>query len=119
MCDTRWFSFSNSVSNLHKITNSVLSALNENIEEGDKLAENLYDQLDNAFISTTMYLADLTNISKKLINTFQLEHLLISHFKLQFDVTIKTIETEFIGPEEIPPNYGTIFKKYLDDNYNS
>ena len=41
MCDTRWLSFSNSVSNLHKITNSVLSALNENIEEGDKLAENL------------------------------------------------------------------------------
>lgn len=119
MCDTRWLSFSNSVSNLHKIMNSVLSALNENIEEGDKLAESLYEQLDDTFISATMYLADLTNILKNLINTFQLEHLSISNFKLQLDVTIKTIEAEFIGSEEIPPNYGTIFKKYLDNNYNS
>lgn len=118
MCDTRWLSFSNSVSNLHKIMNSVLSALNENIE-GDKLAESLYEQLDDTFISATMYLADLTNILKNLINTFQLEHLSISNFKLQLDVTIKTIEAEFIGSEEIPPNYGTIFKKYLDNNYNS
>src|SRR5688500_13355402 len=106
MCDTRWLSFSNSVSNLHKIMNSVLSALNENIEEGDKLAESLYEQLDDTFISATMYLADLTNILKNLINTFQLEHLSISNFKLQLDVTIKTIEAEFIGSEEIPPNYG-------------
>jgi hypothetical protein len=98
--------------------NSVLSALNENIE-GDKLAESLYEQLDDTFISATMYLADLTNILKNLINTFQLEHLSISNFKLQLDVTIKTIEAEFIGSEEIPPNYGTIFKKYLDNNYNS
>jgi hypothetical protein len=99
--------------------NSVLSALNENIEEGDKLAEILYDQLDDAFISATMYLADLTNILKRLIKTFQLEHLSISHFKLQLDAAIKTIETEFIGSEEILPSYGTIFKKYLEDNHNS
>ena len=46
MCDTRWLSFSNSVSNLHQIMDSVLSALNENINEGDKLAEVLYEQID-------------------------------------------------------------------------
>ena len=97
---------------------SVLSTLDDYIEEGDGLAKALYEQLDDNFISATMYLADLTNILKKLINTFQLEHLSISHFKLQLDITIKTIETEFIGSEETPPNYGTIFKKYLDDNYN-
>lgn len=118
MCDTRWLSFSNSVSNLHKIMKSVLSTLNDYIEEGDRLAEILYEQLDDNFISATMYLADLTNILKKLINIFQLEHLSISQFKLQLDVTIKTIETEFIGSEEVPPNYGTIFKKHLEDNYN-
>ena len=39
MCDTRWLSFSNSVSNLHKIMNSVLSTLNDNIEEGDEHAD--------------------------------------------------------------------------------
>ena len=119
MCDTRWLSFSNSVSNLHKIMKSVLSTLNDYINEGDKLAEILYEQLDDTFILTTMYLADLTNILKKLINTFQLEHLSISHFKLELDIAIKTIETEFIGSEEVPPNYGTIFKKHLEDNYNS
>ena len=119
MCDTRWLSFSNSVSNLHKIMKSVLSTLNDYTEEGDRLAEVLYEQLDDTFISATMYLADLTNILKKLINTFQLEHLSVSHFKLQLNTTIKTIETEFIGSEEFPPNYGTIFKKYLDDNYSS
>ena len=72
MCDTRWLSFSNSVSNLHKIMKSVLSTLNDYINEGDKLAEILYEQLDDTFILSTMYLDDLTNILKKLINTFQL-----------------------------------------------
>ena len=43
---------------------SVLSALNENINEGDKLAEVLYEQMDQTFISATKYLADLTNILK-------------------------------------------------------
>ena len=111
-------SFSNSVGNLHKIMKSVLSTLDDYIEEGDGLAKALYEQLDDNFISATMYLADLTNILKKLINTFQLEHLSVSHFNLQLDVAIKTIENEFIGSEEVPPNYGTIFKKYLEDNYN-
>jgi len=97
---------------------SVLSTLDDYIEEGDGLAKALYEQLDDNFISATMYLADLTNILKKLINAFQLEHLSVSHFNLQLDVAIKTIENEFIGSEEVPPNYGTIFKKYLEDNYN-
>src|SRR5207244_8457257 len=89
---------------------SVLSALNENIQEGDKHAEVLYEQMDQTFISATKYLADLTNILKKLINIFQLEHLSLSHFKSQLDTTLKAIQTEFIGSEEIPPNYGTIFR---------
>jgi hypothetical protein len=97
---------------------SVLSTLADYIEEGDGLAKALYEQLDDNFISATMYLADLTNILKKLINAFQLEHLSVSHFNLQLDVAIKTIENEFIGSEEVPPNYGTIFKKYLEDNYD-
>jgi hAT family C-terminal dimerisation region len=97
---------------------SVLSALNENIQEGDKHAEVLYEQMDQTFISATKYLADLTNILKKLINIFQLEHLSLSHFKSQLDTTLKAIQTEFIGSEEIPPNYGTIFKKYLDEHNN-
>jgi len=77
---------------------SVLSTLNDYIEEGDRLAEILYEQLDDTFISATMYLADLTNILKKLINAFQLKHLSISHFKLQLMVQYS--------------------KKHLEDNYN-
>src|SRR6185369_3366000 len=116
MCDTRWLSFSNSVSNLHQIMGSVLSALSENINKGDKLAEVLYEQIDQTFISATKYLADLTNILKKLINIFQLEHLSLSHFKLQLDATLETIQTEFIGSEGIQPNYGIIFKEYLEEH---
>ena len=93
-----------------------MSTLNDYIEEGDRLAEILYEQLDDTFISATMYLADLTNTLKKLINTFQLEHLSISHFKLQLDATLETIQTEFIGSEEIQPNYGIIFKAYLEEH---
>ena len=104
------------MNNLHQIIDSILSALNENINEGDKLAEVLYEQIDQNFISATKYLADLTNILKKLINIFQLEHLSLPHFKLQLDATLEAIQTEFIGSEETQPNYGTIFKKYLDEH---
>jgi hypothetical protein len=104
------------VNNLHQIIDSILSALNENINEGDKLAEVLYEQMDQNFISATKYLANLTNILKKLINIFQLEHLSLPHFKSQLDNTLEAIQTEFIGSEETQPNYGTIFKKYLDEH---
>ena len=55
--------------------NSVLAAINDDVLEGDKQAEFLLDQLDQEFISATMFLADLTNMLKKLINIFQLENL--------------------------------------------
>ena len=55
--------------------NSVLAAINDDVMEGDKQAEFLLDQLDQEFISATMFLADLSNILKKLINIFQLENL--------------------------------------------
>ena len=55
--------------------NSVLAAINDDVIEGDKQAEFLLDQLDQEFISATMFLADLTNMLKKLINIFQLENL--------------------------------------------
>ena len=99
------------MNNLHQIIDSISSALNENINEGDKLAEVLYEQIDQNFISATKYLADLTNILKKLVNIFQLEHLSLPHFKLQLDATLEAIRSE-----ETQPNYGTIFKKYLDEH---
>src|SRR5437762_3412604 len=93
---------------------SVLSALNENIQEGDKHAEVLYEQMDQTFISATKYLADLTNILKKLINIFQLEHLSLSHFKSQLDTTLKAIQTEFIGSEETQYIDRIEFSKIID-----
>jgi hypothetical protein len=101
------------VSNLYKIIDSILAALNEDAIGGDRYAEILYEQIDQTFISATMYLADLTNILKKLINVFQLEYLSISLFRSQLDSTLETIQIEFIGSE---PNYGTIFKKYLEEH---
>ena len=88
--------------------NSVLAAINDDATEGDKQAELLLDQLDQEFISATMFLADLSNILKRLINTLQLENLSISKFKLALDNTIKDITSEFIGYVDILPNYGVI-----------
>ena len=81
LCDTRWLSFSNSVGNLYRIMDSVLAALDDDVKEGDRQAQLLYDQLDQDFILATMYFADLTNILKKLINIFQLDFLSLSQSK--------------------------------------
>lgn len=116
LCDTRWLSFSNSVSNLYKIMDSVLATLDDYVNEGDKHAQLLYDQLDQDFILATMYLADLTNILKKLINTFQLDFLSLSQFKKSLNNTINEIEYEFIDNEQFPSNNGLIFKEYLNKN---
>lgn len=99
--------------------NSVLAAINDDAMEGDKQAELLLDQLDQEFISATMFLADLANILKRLINIFQLENLSISKFISHLNNTIKEITSEFIGYEEVLPNYGIIFKNYLDESSNS
>ena len=120
LCDTRWLSFSNSVNNLYKILNSVLATLNDYVNEGDKQAQLLYNQLDQDFIFATTYFADLTNILKKLINTFQLDFLSLSLFKKSLNNTINEIEYEFIGNEQFPPNNGLIFKEYLNKhNFDS
>lgn len=99
--------------------NSVLAAINDDATEGDKQAEFLLDQLDQEFISATMFLADLTSILKKLINIFQLENLSVSKFIFYLNNTIKEITSEFIGYEEVLPSYGVIFKNYLDESSNS
>lgn len=99
--------------------NSVLAAINDDVMEGDKQAEFLLDQLDQEFISATMFLADLTNMLKKLINIFQLENLSVSKFSFHLNNTIREITSEFIGYEEVQPNYGTIFNNYLNESGNS
>jgi hypothetical protein len=114
LCDTRWLSFSNSVSNLYRIMNSVLAALDEDAKGGDRQARLLYDQLDQDFILATMYFADLTSILKKLINIFQLDFLSFSQFKKNLDNAIKELKYEFIGNEQSPPNNGHIFSTYLN-----
>ena len=60
------------------------------INDDAKQAELLLDQLDQEFISVTMFLADLTNILKRLINIFQLENLKICQYQnLYFTLTIQ------------------------------
>ena len=50
--NTRWLSMSNSVKNLHKISDSVINALRCNVEFDGKncLAKNLLDELDHNFV---------------------------------------------------------------------
>jgi hypothetical protein len=116
-CNTRWLSFSNSVSNLYRIMDSVLAALNEDAQDGDRQAQLLYNQLDHDFVLVTMYLADLTNILKKLINIFQLDFLSFSQFKKNLENAIKEIKYEFVGDEQSPPNNGNIFREYLNSHH--
>jgi hypothetical protein len=117
LCDTRWLSLSSSVYNLHQIMNSVIAALNDDMLEGDGHARVLLEKLDCDFISVTMFLADLTNILKRLIKIFQSDNLSLSQYKPNIDATIKEITAEFIGDGEISPNYGMIFKNYLVQNH--
>jgi len=117
LCDTQWLSLSNSVHNLHQIMNSVLAALNDDMLEGDEHASVLFGQLDQDFISATMFLADLMNILKRLIKIFQLDNLSLSQYKPNIDAAIKEIIAEFIGDGEVLPNHGMILKNYLEENY--
>jgi hypothetical protein len=96
--------------------NSVLAALNEDMLDGDKHASILLGQLDHNFIVATVFLADLTNILKKLIKIFQLDNLSLSQYKSSIDATIKKITVEFIGDGGVLPSYGIIFKNYLEQN---
>ena len=47
-----------------------------------------------------------------------MENLSISKFIFHLNNTIKEITSEFIGYEEVLPNYGIIFKNYLDESGN-
>ena len=86
--------------------NSVLAALNDDMLEGDEHASVLFGQLDQDFISATMFLADLMNILKRLIKIFQLDNLSLSQYKPNIDAAIKEIIAEFIGDGEVLPNHG-------------
>ena len=113
LCDTRWLSLSNAVGNLYRIIDSVLAALDEDVQNGDKTAQALLEQMDNEFIMATMFLADLTFILKKLINIFQSDYITITHLQPHLDTTINTITSYFIGNNDSAATYGNILQNYI------
>jgi hypothetical protein len=119
--NTRWLSMSNVVHNLYQIIFSIIDALNddmsnaENQKDRDR-ASQLVSNLDPKFIISTMFLADLMYILTKMIKIFQRDHIDLSELKHSLETTISAIKAQFIGNEEVPPTYGTILHKYMEDN---
>ena len=113
LIETRWLSLSNVVENLYKIMDLILFSLNEDFLAGDKIAENLVLLLDEDFITATMFLADLTNILKRLIKVFQSDYVALSHLKPHLKAAINSITEDFIGSTDISPTYGIILRNYM------
>ena len=116
LSETRWLSLSlsNVVRNLYRIMDLVLSSLNENSLTREKSAEKLLVLLDENFVIVTMFLADLTNILKRLIKIFQLNYVSLSHINPHLEVTVNSINEYFIESEDVKPTYGIILRNYIN-----
>ena len=61
-----------------------------------------------------MFLADLTNILKRLIKIFQSDYVSLSHINPHLEVTVNSINEYFIESEDVKPTYGIILRNYMD-----
>ncbi|CAG8778349.1 14959_t:CDS:1, partial [Gigaspora rosea] len=113
--ETRWLSLSNVIQNLHQILNSIIDALLEDSSE-NKVAEALYHSIDKDFIITTKFFADILGTLRCLNLLFQKNHISIREVKTQLDITIYTIQSQFIGIAEVEPTWGIHLRKYIYDN---
>ncbi len=116
LSETRWLSLSlsNVVRNLYRIMDLVLSSLNENSLTREKSAEKLLVLLDENFVIVTMFLADLTNILKRLIKIFQLNYVSFSHINSHLKATVNSINEYFIESKNVKPTYGIILCNYMN-----
>ncbi|CAG8855269.1 7848_t:CDS:1, partial [Gigaspora margarita] len=113
--ETHWLSLSNVIQNLHQILNSIIDALLEDSSE-NKVAKALYHSIDKDFIITTKFFADILGTLRRLNLLFQKNHILIREVKTQLDITIYTIQSQFIGIAEVEPTWGIHLHKYIYDN---
>ncbi|CAG8698384.1 28572_t:CDS:2 [Racocetra persica] len=110
--ETRWLSLSNIIQNLHQILNSISDALLEDLNE-NMIAQALYNSIDKNFIITTKFFADILGILKRMNLLFQKNNITIHEVKTQLDITIHTIQVQFLGVE---PTWGIHLRKYIIDN---
>jgi len=61
-----------------------------------------------------MFLADLTNILKRLIKIFQSDYVPFSHINPHLEATVNFINEYFIGSEDVKPTYRIILYNYMD-----
>ncbi|CAG8439374.1 16636_t:CDS:2 [Cetraspora pellucida] len=85
---TQWLSLSNVVSNLHRVISSVVQALKEDYIKS-KTAKMLYKIINQNFLLTTHFLADiLTN------------YVSLYEIKIQIDTVIQKIRSDFLATIE-------------------
>ncbi|CAG8512974.1 15923_t:CDS:2 [Dentiscutata heterogama] len=86
---THWLSLSNVIQNLHQILNSIIDALLEDSYE---------------------------NTLRRMNLIFQKNNVTIREVKTQLDITIYTIQSQFLGIDEAEPTWGINLRKYMNDN---
>ncbi|CAG8593889.1 16835_t:CDS:2, partial [Cetraspora pellucida] len=110
---TRWLSLSNVVSNLHRIINSVIQALYEDYEIS-KTAHALYNMIDQNFLLTTYFLADILNDLRRLTLIFQSDYVSLHEIKIQLNTVIQKITSDFLGANGQEPTWGNHLYQFLE-----
>ncbi|CAG8698394.1 15465_t:CDS:10, partial [Gigaspora rosea] len=101
---TRWLSLSNVVSNLYHIINSVIRALQEDYTIS-KTASMLFDMIDQKFLLTTSFLADILGDLQRLTLIFQANDISLYEVKIQIDMVIQKITSDFLGTDNQEPTW--------------
>ncbi|CAG8533825.1 14244_t:CDS:2, partial [Cetraspora pellucida] len=113
--ETRWLSLSNVIQNLHQILSSIIDALLEDSYK-NTVAEALYNSINETFIITTKFFADILGTLRRMNLLFQKNHITIHEVKTQLDVTIYTIQLQFLGTDKVKPSWKTHLRRYMNDH---
>ncbi|CAG8653930.1 10497_t:CDS:2, partial [Gigaspora rosea] len=112
---TRWLSLSNVVSNLHRIINSIIQALQDDYTKS-KTAQMLFNMIDQNFLLTTHFLADILRDLRHLTLIFQANYVSLYEVKIQINATIQKIRFDFLGNNDQEPTWRNFLRQFLDEN---
>ncbi|CAG8787658.1 20991_t:CDS:2, partial [Cetraspora pellucida] len=112
---TRWLSLSNVFSNLHHIISLVVQALKEDYIKS-KTAKMLYKMIDQNFLLTTHFLADILSDLRHLTLIFQANYVSLYEIKIQINTVIQKIRSDFLGTNNQEPTWRNNLYQFLDEN---
>ncbi|CAG8806039.1 23017_t:CDS:2, partial [Cetraspora pellucida] len=113
MAHLKMLSLSNVVSNLHHIINSVIQALYEDYEISTT-AHTLYNMIDQNFLLTTYFLADILNDLQCLTLIFQSDYISLYEIKIQLNTVIQKITSDFLEANGQESTWGNHLYQFLE-----